>query len=213
MGEEFLLLFSKQPNMIRVLKLILLFALVMPKIYGQAVNSELNSFLDTKFIKGTHTFSLMINELTDPKSDVKIIYDEKGKILNPKIDIPPDENGPITQFVAINDLKLHLEYSDTLFIIRPMENTFCPLVKVEIKTARAYIDNEVLENMAQILIDNKKNVFNSSWRGYQWTSDSSEKSSQITPRLTLGIINESGQYYIEILWFVNGKSKHYRLLG
>ena len=208
----------KEPNrytydMIRALKLAFLFALVLHNIYAQEIKSQLHSFLGTEFIKGTHSFNLMVNELTDPKSDVKIIYDENGKILNPKIDITPDENRPTTQFVAINDLMLHLEYSDSLFIIRPMENTFCPYIKIEIKTSRAYIDNEVLESMTEIVIDNKKNVFNSAWKGYQWTSKSSEQSSQISPRLTLGIINESGQYYIEILWFVNGKSRHYRLLG
>ena len=94
-----------------------------------------------------------------------------------------------------------------------MANTYCPLIKVDTKTSKAYIDNEVLESMTEILIDHKKNVFNSSWKGYQWTSDLPENTGQITPRLTLGIIKESGQYYIEILWFVNGKSKHYRLLG
>ena len=182
-------------------------------IHGQGNNSELHLFLGTEFITGTHSFNLMINELAEPKSDVKIIYDENGKILNPKIDISPDENEPIIQFVAISDLKLHLEYSDTLFIIRPMANSFCPLIKVEMKTNKAYIDNDVLENMTEIIIDNKKNVFNSTWKGYQWTSSLPEESSQRTPRLTLGIINESGQYYIEILWFVNGRSKHYRLLS
>ena len=199
--------------MIGAIKLIFLFALFSQNIYAQEINSELHSFLETEFIKGSHSFSLMVNELADPKSDVKIIYDENGKILNPKIDITADEDSPTLQFVAINDLMLHLEYSDSLFIIRPLENTFCPHIKIEMKTAKAYIDNEVLESMTEIVIDNKNNVFNSTWKGYQWTSNSSEKSSQISPRLTLGIIDKSGQYYIEILWFVNGKSKHYRLLG
>ena len=199
--------------MIRVLKLILLLALFLHNIYGQENNSELHLFLGTEFINGTQSFDLMINELEDPKPDVKIIFDENGKILNPKIDISPDENVPTTQFVAINDLELYLEYSDSLFIIRPMANTYCPLIKVEIKTSRAYIDNEVLESMTEIIIDTKKNVFNSAWKGYQWTSNLSEKTGQISPRLTLGIIKESGQYYIEILWIDNGKSRHYRLLG
>lgn len=197
----------------RVLKLIILFTLFFQNSYGQEINKKLHSFLDTEFIKGKHSFKLMINELVEPKSNVKIIYDENGKILNPKIDITPDENEPITQFVAINDLKLNLAFSDSLFIILPIENTFCPVIKVETKTTKAYIDNEVLERVSEILVDNKNNVFNSTWNGYQWTANKSGNSDQIAPRLTLGIIKESGEYYIEILWFVNGKSKHYRLLG
>ncbi len=199
--------------MIRVAKLILVFALFLHNTYGQEINSKLQSFLGTQFIKGTHSFDLMVNKLADPKSDVKIIYDEHGKILNPKFELPPDENGPVTEFVSISKLKFNLEYSDSLFIIRPMANTFCPLIKVEMKTTRAYIDNEVLENMAELIIDNKRNVFNSAWQGYQWTSDLSEETDQLSPRLTLGIIEESGQYYIEILWFVDGTPKHYRLLN
>ena len=197
----------------RALKLILLFTLCLYNIYGQGTNSELRDFLAKEFIKGTHSFHLMVNKLADPESDVKIIYDEHGKILNPKFEISQDDNVPHTEFVAINELKLNLEYTDSLFIIRPVENTFCPLIKVEMKSSKTYIDNEVLESISEIMIDNKKNVFNSPWKGYQWTSKLTENSGQISPRLTLGIIKESGQYYIEIFWFVNGRPKHYRLLG
>lgn len=197
----------------RATKLFLLFVFCLQNMYGQEIKSELHVFLSTEFVKGTHSFHLMVNQLADPESDVKIIYDEHGKILNPKFEISQDDNVPQTEFVAINELKFHLEYSDSLFIIRPMENAFCPLIKVEMKTTKAYIDDDVLESMTEIVIDNKKNVFNSPWKGYQWTSDLSENSGQISPRLTLGIIKESGQYYIEIYWFVNGKPKHYRLLS
>ncbi len=199
--------------MIRASKLILLFTICLYNIYGQETNSELQDFLANEFIKGTHSFHLMVNQLAEPESDVKIIYDEHGKILNPKIDIPAEDTGPKTQFVAINDLEINLEYSDSLFIIRPMANTYCPRIRIEMKTTKAYLDNEVLENMNEIVIDHKKNVFNSAWKGYQWTSELPESTRQISPRLTLGIIEESGQCYIEILWLVNGKPKHYRLLG
>ncbi len=199
--------------MIRASKLILLFTICLYNIYGQETNSELQDFLANEFIKGTHSFHLMVNQLAEPESDVKIIYDEHGKILNPKIDISTEDNGPKTQFVAINNLEFNLEYADSLFIIRPMANTYCPIIRVEMKTTKAYIDNEVLENITEIVIDHKRNVFNSAWKGYQWTSELPENPGQISPRLTLGIIEESGQCYIEILWLVNGKPKHYRLLG
>jgi hypothetical protein len=180
--------------------------------FAQKSKSELINFIQTELNIGNYTLKMMTNQKNPRKSVEPLLVDENGKILDSKFDMDLIEDEPIMEFKSSGSIKLKVEFKDSLFIIRPIENSFCPLIKINLKSTTVFINEYVLQNVKEVSIKNTRNVFESEWNGYQWWSDLSSESSKIKPRFTIGRIKENNKLYIEILWVENDKKMHYRLL-
>ena len=156
---------------------------------------------------------MMTNQIIPSKNEKPLLIDENGKILDFKLDIGRIEDEPIIQFKTSGSIKLKIEHKDSLYTIRPIENSFCPLIRIDLKSTTVSINEYTLQCVKEISIKNKTNVFESEWNGYQWWSDLLNESVKITPRFTIGRIKEKDKIYIEILWIENGRKMHYRLLN
>jgi hypothetical protein len=181
--------------------------------FAQKPETELLNFIQTELNIGNNTFQMMTNQAIPSKVEKHLLIDGKGKILYTKFDNRERGNAPIMQFKTSDSIKLKIEYKDSLLIIRPIENSFCPLITINLKSTSVSINDYTLENVKQLSIKNKTNVFKSEWNGFRWWSDLSNKSLTIKPSFTIGKIKENGNIYLEIIWDEKGKKMHYRLLS
>lgn len=181
--------------------------------FAQEPKTELLNFIQTELNIGNYTFQLMTSQIIPSKMEKPLLIDENGKILNLKFDMEHIEDEPIMQFKTSGSIKLKIEYKDSLLIIRPIENSFCPLIKINLKSTTASIDDDQLGMAKQVSIRNKDNGFKSTWRGFRWQVKLPNNTSTINPKLTLGKLKENGKIYLEILWSEKGDKRHYRLVG
>tara|TARA_R110002153_G_scaffold225486_1_gene378122 strand:+ start:183 stop:782 length:600 start_codon:yes stop_codon:yes gene_type:complete len=181
--------------------------------FAQNSKTELLNFIQTELKIGDYTFQMMTNQVKPSKMEKPLLIDENGKILDPKFDLELNEDIPVLQFKTSGSIKLEIKYMDSLFIIRPIENSFCPIIRINLKSTTVSINEHTLQNVKEVSITNSTNVFESEWNGYQWWSDLPIESMKITPKFTVGKIKENGKLYIEILWNENGNKMHYRLLN
>lgn len=195
-----------------ILTLILILILSIQDGFTQGVKTELQKFILTELNEGNHTFQLMRNKVIQTGDEKQLLVDENGKILYPKIDLKAIENESIIGFYSSGSIKLAMKCTDSIFTIWPIENSFCPLIKIDLKSKTAYINDYKLSMVKEISIKNKKNGFKSAWNGFQWRSKLPNNSPIINPRLTIGKLKENGKLYIEILWSEKGNKMHYRLL-
>ena len=194
------------------LTLILICIWSIQNVFTQEVKTELQKFILTELNEGNHTFQLMKNKVIQAGIEKQLLVDENGKILYPKVDLKAIENESAIEFSPSGWIKLSMKYTDSLLTIRPIEDSFCPLIKIDLKLKTAYINDDKLSMVKEISIKNKKNGFKSEWDGFQWHSKLSNNSTIIKPRLTIGKLKENGKLYIEILWIEKGNKMHYRLL-
>ncbi|WP_158974981.1 hypothetical protein [Cellulophaga sp. L1A9] len=180
--------------------------------FAQASKSDVINFIQTELNTGDHIFKMMTNQKNPRQYAEPLLVDENGKILDSKFNMDQKEDEPILEFKSAGAIKLKIESKDSLFIIRPMENSYCPLIKIDLKSTTVFINDYILKDVKEVSVKNTTNVFESEWNGYQWWSDVSGKSSKVKPKLTIGRIKENNKLYIEILWVENDKKMHYRLL-
>ncbi|MFS4469805.1 hypothetical protein [Maribacter sp. 2210JD10-5] len=196
----------------KILTFLLIFICNFQSGFAQESQADLLKFLQTELKTGNHTFQIMTNQVVPSKQEKPLLIDGNGKILDSEFDIEFTEYIPVLEFKTAGSIKLKIDYKDSLFTIEPIENSFCPVIKINLKSNNVFINNDMLCYKKEISIKNKANVFESEWNGYQWWSNSSNESLKINPRFTVGKIKKNNNLYIEILWIQNGKKMRYRLL-
>jgi hypothetical protein len=195
-----------------ILTLILISILSIQGGFTQEVKTELQKFILTELNEGNHTFQVMKNKVMQAGVEKQLLVDENGKILYPKVDLKAIENDSTLEFDSSGSIKLAMKCADSLLTIWPIENSSCPLIKIDLKSNTAYINDDKLGMVKKISIKNKENGFKSAWDGFQWHSKLPNNSTIINPRLTIGKLKENGNLYIEIIWTEKGNKMHYRLL-
>ncbi|WP_157209274.1 hypothetical protein [Mariniflexile maritimum] len=195
-----------------ILTLILICILNIQEGFTQEVKTELQKFILKELNEGNYTFQLMKNKVIQTCLEEQLLVDENGKILYPKIDLKAIENETTIEFYSSGSIKLAMKYTDSLLTISPIENSFCPLIKIDLQSLTAFINDDKLSMVNEVSIKNKENAFKSAWDGFQWHSKLQNNSTLINPRLTIGKLKENGALYIEILWNERGNKIHYRLM-
>jgi hypothetical protein len=180
--------------------------------YSQSTKTELQKFIQKELKSGDYIFYLMKVNSTPRNAERKIIVDDNGKILNPQLDLIANEEVPDTKLYASGSLKLSLRYTDSILSIEPLENSFCPSIKVNLVTTTAQINDAELSSINKISISSKNNGFGSAWSGFRWQTESETKTLSFNSRLTIGKLIENDKLYLEIMWIEKGIKMHYRLL-
>ena len=173
----------------------------------------MEKFIKTELLQGEYTFQLLKNKLIQPAEPIKPKVDDNGKIISPDLDFNNNENALKVEFVVLGSMKLNFIHSEAFLTIKPLENYSYPLVKFDFDSSVIYINGVGLDNFSEVKIDDNKNLFKSAWSGYQWYVNTDQNNAEIQSRFTIGKLKENGKIYMEVLWYENGKRRHYRLLS
>ncbi len=175
---------------------------------AQKANPEFENFIRTELTAGNHTFSIMTNQVIS-----KTWEKTRGTEQNENIqDTDFNEDKPILAFRSSGTIQLNITHTDSLCVIRPVENSFFPSIDIDLKSRDLKLNDQLITNGKEVVIDNKKNVFKSEWSGYQWRLSETSLANKVQPRATFGKLETNNNIYIEVLWIENGKKTHYRLL-
>ncbi|WP_437373369.1 hypothetical protein [Maribacter litoralis] len=180
---------------------------------GLTQETKLYDFVKTELTTGKYKFELMTAHVTPRVDEEPLLLDESGKIIYPKVDLEQIEDEPNFVLKSSGSIFLNIQYNDFILTIRPVDNTYFPLIKINLKSGEALFNKAQICLTKQVSISDNKNGFKSPWKGFQWLGMSKNNSSIISPRLTLGKLKEGGKIYLEILWVENESKRHYRLIG
>lgn len=170
----------------------------------------MESFVRNEFVDGRHTLKIVKNQWNAPKKELPT--DQNGKVLDSRVFSEYSPKSPEVELQDIAVIKLIFEYSDSSLFIQPLGNSVFPEIEINLESSVARINGLELSKPTEMNITTSKNLFNSPWNGFQWKSNKAYNGEKGL-KLTLGKIMESGQQYIEVLWFEKDIKRHYRLLG
>ncbi|ALM06597.1 hypothetical protein SB49_01295 [Sediminicola sp. YIK13] len=179
--------------------------------FSQQLKMELHKFIGNEFADGEYSFKLMENKLVPIKTKTRVLKDENGKIQI--IELEQEHILPELKFVKSGSIAFSINYKDSILNLRPIEDSFAPIIRIDLSSTSAYLNDQSLSIIKKITVSDKENGFNSAWEGFQWRTVLPHGSSPIDPKLTLGKLNENGNLYIEIIWLEKGIPIHYRLLN
>ncbi len=192
---------------------LILFVFLLNMSYGfsQQIKMELHTFIGNEFVNGEYSFKLMKNKLVPNKTKTKVLTDENGNMQI--IELDREHIVPEFKFVKSGSIVFSISYKDSILSLRPIEDSFAPIIRIDLSSTSAYLNDQYLSIIKKINVSDKENGFNSAWEGFQWRTVLPDSSSPLDPRLTLGKLNENGNLYIEIIWLEKGIPIHYRLLN
>ncbi|MET7030639.1 hypothetical protein [Sediminicola luteus] len=190
--------------------ILLVFLLNMSYGFSQQIKIELHKFIGNEFVNGKYSFRLMKNKLVPIKTKTKVLTDENGNMQI--IELEQEHIVPEFKFVKSGSIVFSISYNDSILSLRPIQDSFAPIIRVDLSSTSAYLNDQHLSIIKEIKVSDKENAFNSAWEGFQWRTFLPDSSSPLDPKLTLGKLNENGNLYIEIIWMEKGIPIHYRLL-